>query len=168
MGGAEIFLDLLLREQNKSDTHKPAVAVVTKNKTPTDTPYPLFPIYPSRLGFLDFRKSLNALKTAINRFKPDLIHCHYGYPSGALVRKLDLPWVITSHGGDIYPHSHHRQKKKHWKEITASYTEANAVITISPFVTRVMEKELKVEPTRLHAIPNGIDPTPLIIPISFL
>jgi phosphatidyl-myo-inositol dimannoside synthase len=54
------------------------------------------------LGFPGFLVGFaRALRAAIRRFKPDLIHAHWWFPAGWLAsRHKSLPYVITSHGSD--------------------------------------------------------------------
>ncbi|MGB1111310.1 MAG: glycosyltransferase family 4 protein [Gammaproteobacteria bacterium] len=160
MGGAEIFIDLLVQEQGKAEGDQSAVAYMSRHPVDHQGRHRVYPVHQPRLGPLDTGRAIKSLRSVCREFNADVLHCHYGYPTGAIARRLDLPWVITSHGGDLYPHSHHRQKARHWREIGLAYREAEAVISISHFTTRVLREELGVSPERMELIPNGIDPEP--------
>jgi glycosyltransferase involved in cell wall biosynthesis len=45
-----------------------------------------------------------ALRRAIRRYKPDLLHVHWVVPQGvaALIGGRRLPWLVTTLGGDVY------------------------------------------------------------------
>ena len=42
-----------------------------------------------------------AVRAAVRRFHPDLIHAHWWVPGGWFVRRGDIPYVITCHGSDV-------------------------------------------------------------------
>lgn len=165
-GGAEIFIDELVRHQNTLPGTRAAVAVMSRKHSLPNTPYPCYPVYQPHLGALDTGNAVHSLKKTCKEFGADLIHCHYGYPTGAIARRTGLPWVVTSHGGDLYPHSHHRSKARHWSEIQRAYREANLAISISPFVTDIYQRELNLPDTQIVTIPNGIDPAPFQAPLT--
>jgi glycosyltransferase involved in cell wall biosynthesis len=42
-----------------------------------------------------------AVRSAVHRFRPDLIHAHWWVPGGWLVRRSGIPYVVTCHGSDV-------------------------------------------------------------------
>jgi glycosyltransferase involved in cell wall biosynthesis len=42
-----------------------------------------------------------AVRAAVRRFKPDLIHAHWWVPGGWFARRWGTPYVITCHGSDV-------------------------------------------------------------------
>ena len=43
----------------------------------------------------------NSVRKAVHRFAPDVIHAHWWFPSGWLVSRSHVPFLITSHGSDV-------------------------------------------------------------------
>ena len=160
VGGAEIYIESLALQQNAVEGDACAVAVMGAKSLPEKSRIELYRVPRFRMGPIDQGLCVKRFRQIALDFKTDIVHCHYGYPTGAVARRAGLPWVITSHGGDLYPHSHHRKKERHWREIKAAYHEAGAVISISPFVEGVLRNELKVPLEKIHSIPNGVDPSP--------
>jgi glycosyltransferase involved in cell wall biosynthesis len=74
--------------------------------TSPDYPYPCktivasrsFPVY-NQLNFII--SAYYALSKIVEQNKPDIIHCHYAYPSGIIAwlikRKTGIPFIITEH-----------------------------------------------------------------------
>lgn len=74
--------------------------------TSPDYPYPCktiivsrsFPVY-NQLNFII--SAYYALSKIVKQNKPDIIHCHYAYPSGIIAwlikRKTGIPFIITEH-----------------------------------------------------------------------
>lgn len=42
-----------------------------------------------------------AVRVAVRRFRPDLIHAHWWFPSGWLASRQEVPYLITCHGSDV-------------------------------------------------------------------
>jgi glycosyltransferase involved in cell wall biosynthesis len=42
-----------------------------------------------------------AVRTAVRRFRPDLIHAHWWFPGGWFASRQRLPYLITCHGSDV-------------------------------------------------------------------
>ena len=42
-----------------------------------------------------------AVKRAVDRFRPDIIHAHWWVPGGWFVRRWGVPYVVTCHGSDV-------------------------------------------------------------------
>jgi len=92
-------------------------------------------------------------------FRPDLIHAHFLWPSGAAgvsVKTPDIPLVLTGHGYDVYDLPFRSAVMK--KEIMRVLGGADRVITVSTKNREIMEKELDVAKDKIRIIPNGFDP----------
>ena len=100
----------------------------------------------------------------IFRFRPDLIHVHFGVPAGALAWTLHLltgvPYVLTSHLGDVpggVP-----EKTQQWfrwiKPLTPPiWKDAAYVTAISEYTRQLAQSQYPVEIKLIH---NGIKTTP--------
>jgi glycosyltransferase involved in cell wall biosynthesis len=54
------------------------------------------------LGFPGFLLGFAlAVRRAVTRFKPDLIHAHWWFPSGWFASREQVPYLITCHGSDV-------------------------------------------------------------------
>lgn len=51
-----------------------------------------------------FVAEIVALRRAIRRYRPDVLHIHWLVPQGvaALIGGRRVPWLVTTHGGDVY------------------------------------------------------------------
>jgi len=100
--------------------------------------------------------SRNLLK-ALNRFKVDLIHLHWLFPSGLAVpslKKAGKRTVLTIHGGDWYKN----ESKKSLKPfLDASIDNADKIICVgSKLLNDVAIKYPKHE-SKLYHVPHGIN-----------
>lgn len=97
-----------------------------------------------------------ALKRAINEIQPNVIHAHWIIPQGfvtsLLPRKYKVPFVVTTHGGDIFglqgkvPTAMKRHTLRNAKRITVV---SNA---IKDEILKKIDNKLKIE-----VIPMGVD-----------
>jgi glycosyltransferase involved in cell wall biosynthesis len=54
------------------------------------------------LAFPGFLLAFNrAVKRAVRRFQPHVIHAHWWFPSGWFARRAGIPYLITCHGTDV-------------------------------------------------------------------
>ncbi len=94
----------------------------------------------------------------------DVVHCHtwYTHLAGSLLRARGLPLVVTAHS---------LEPRRPWKreqlgvgyELAASVERqalesADAIIAVSAAMAADIRATFTVDPERIHAIPNGIDP----------
>lgn len=114
IGGAEIVLHNLASAQAKAG-HDVTIVAPWKYRARKDTgaPYRLLPLLPRSQRFsaacsVSRAKSFYIeaqLRRLHDRLNPDVWHAHSLYPAGCLVaqglKKLDAPFIATSHGGDI-------------------------------------------------------------------
>jgi glycosyltransferase involved in cell wall biosynthesis len=52
------------------------------------------------LGLMLWR-GRRAVRAAISRYRPDVVHAHWWFPSGLLAGGLGVPMIVTSHGSDV-------------------------------------------------------------------
>lgn len=95
--------------------------------------------------------------------QPGLIHAHFG-KSGVyampLASRLNLPLVVTFHGGDATKHQHY--EKKPWRVYNRRYPElfqrADTLLAVSDFIRRkLIMRGAPEDKIRVHY--NGIDKT---------
>lgn len=100
-------------------------------------------------------------------FRPDVLHCHSLYPTGylaALCRgRLNLPVVITSHGGDVVEGNARTVKPVLLRRHVEGLEGADALVAISRF-TRDGFRRMSSKDLRIIDIPNGVDLAPLAAP----
>ena len=94
-------------------------------------------------------------------FQPDLIHVHFAVPNGPAAmlasRKMKVPYVITTHLGDIPGAS--PEKTKTWFKYIQPFTppiwkNAAKVVAVSQYSRRMALNSYNVP---IDVIPNGID-----------
>jgi len=90
----------------------------------------------------------------------DVLHCHGIYPPGylaALLRpRMNVPVVITSHGGDLHPNSIRVGKPVVRRRVEQGLASADALVAISRF-TRDNFLRLCPQARNVVSIPNGVD-----------
>jgi glycosyltransferase involved in cell wall biosynthesis len=172
IGGQEVVVDALAR-QYMALGHEPTV-LAPRPRLPLRAndrwlPYPVVRhprFYSTRLHVGLYRWFLRRLHANV-RF--DLIHCHGIYPSGYLAgllrKRLNVPVVITSQGGDVNPENVRLAKpllrRRHCEAVRA----ADALIAISRY-TRDGFVRLGADPGRIVDIPNGVDLGPFDHPVD--
>src|SRR5262245_1179399 len=166
MGGQEMVVDALAR-QFQALGHDPVVLAPRPRRPlrPDDAglPYPVVrhPRFFSTHWFVSWYRWFLLRHYARNPF--DVLHCHGIYPPGylaALTRhRLPVPLVITSHGGDVSPHSVRLAKPVVRRRQIQALEAADALIAISRF-TREGFLRLCPNPWRIVHIPNGVDLAP--------
>lgn len=97
--------------------------------------------------------------------RPDLIHCHFVFPSGViawlLARRFGIPLVLTAHGSDIPGYNPDRFRRLHWllKPVWKHIVRSATVVT-SP--SRYLGNLIRVSAPKLpiYVVPNGYTPRP--------
>lgn len=117
--------------------------------------------YSTRPGFnssyKQWRKtSLDGFKKYTEFFgKPDIIHAHNvvyaGFIAGEISKKYNIPFLITEHSSlhglqDISP--------KLTKKINESFSNANRLIVVSPFLKNLLIKKYNIRNKEIIVIPN--------------
>jgi glycosyltransferase involved in cell wall biosynthesis len=97
-----------------------------------------------------------AVRHILKNRKIDLIHAHWLIPQGWIAKKLTqkskIPYIVTSHGGDLYG-----LQGTYLTKIKRQVAESAQGMTV---VSSAMEKHLKkinINPKKLEVIPMGID-----------
>lgn len=101
------------------------------------------------------------------RFEFDVVHSHDWLVAGAaegFARSLGRPWLTTVHATEFGRHQgwvhKHPQSHIHAAE-RAMVRRADHVITCSDYMRSHVSTVFGVRPTRITAIPNGVDPADL-------
>lgn len=108
---------------------------------------------------------ISGVERALARFhqswKFEILHSHSCYPTAYSALKLcgaeNIPLVVTSHGGDLAEDSRFRKRPLVMKRCRQTLNQADAVTSISSYMTKSI---LEVAPecgVTLHSIPNGVD-----------
>jgi glycogen synthase len=101
------------------------------------------------------------------RFDFDLVHSHDWLVAGAAhlaAREIDRPWLVTVHATEYGRHQgwvqNHPQSHIHAAE-RAMVRRADHVLTCSRYMRVHVANVFGVRPSKITAIPNGIDPRDL-------
>jgi glycogen synthase len=102
-----------------------------------------------------------------DRFEFDLVHSHDWLVAGAshrAAREIDRPWLVTVHATEYGRHQgwvqNHPQSHIHAAE-RAMVRRADHVITCSRYMRVHVANVFGVRPSKVTAIPNGVDPNDL-------
>ena len=166
LGGQEAVVDALARHLLRLG-HQPVV-LAPKPRRPlnakdAERSYPVHrhPRFVSTRAFVSWYRLF--LSSAHARHHFDLVHCHDVYPTGYLAalckRKLGLPLVITSHGGDVRENNPRLEKGAIPARRAAALRAADALISIAPFTERGFRR-IYPQAGNIVTIPNGIDLEP--------
>lgn len=98
---------------------------------------------------------LEAHKILKNR-KIDIIHAHWLIPQGLiaknLARKFNIPFIVTSHGGDLYG-----LRGQILNQVKSQVAQSADAMTVVSSAMEYYLNDLKVTPKHLEVIPMGID-----------
>jgi phosphatidylinositol alpha-mannosyltransferase len=169
LGGQEAVVDSLARHFTAMG-HR-AVVLAPRPRLPlrprdSELPYPVTRhprFYSTKHGVSLYGRWLINLH-ARERF--DVIHCHDVYPTGYLAvlakSKLNVPIVITSHGGDVKEGNIRISKPGMRPRYVRAVEQADALISIGNFTEEGFGK-LSANLPPIVTIPNGIDLEPFAI-----
>jgi glycosyltransferase involved in cell wall biosynthesis len=91
------------------------------------------------------------------RIRPTLVH------SPDFIPPMRGPWrrVITIHDLAflLYPETVTPESRAYYGQVRAAVNVADAIIAVSKFTASDITRLLDVVPSRVHVIPNGLDPT---------
>ena len=158
IGGTELAVDAMARGFQRCGAH--IVVLAPGPPVSLDVPYPvewyarppLPRAFPERVG--------TALARLHRRERFNLFVTKYAHPTGyaalRLGRRVDVPTVVISQGGDLYRSSRDRQRPHLWKRTLYTYRNANGLVAISPYIEELI-REINPKPYLLDAIPNGVD-----------
>jgi glycosyltransferase involved in cell wall biosynthesis len=166
MGGQEMVVDALAK-QYLALGHD-SIVLAPHPRLPlrandAQLPYPVVRhprFYSTRFFVSWYRWFLNRLY-AKQPF--DVLHCHGLYPPGYLAalsrHRLDIPVVITSHGGDVHVDNVRLAKPVLKDRHIQGLAAADALVAISRF-THDGFRRLCPQARRIVEIPNGVDLEP--------
>ncbi len=98
-----------------------------------------------------------AARRLVKHRRIDLIHAHWLIPQGMIARWLvrhvaPVPFVVTSHGGDLFG------LRGRWlQRIKCGIATASAAMTVVSEAMRQEVGELGLRPQRLEVLPMGVD-----------
>ena len=106
-----------------------------------------------QLPFLMLSQVL-ALRRAIRRFDPDVLHIHWIIPQGlaALLVARHRPWLVTSPGVDVYA-----LNGKIWRALKSSIVGRASLVTTMNEDMRERLIDLGAAPDRVLVLPMGAD-----------
>jgi glycosyltransferase involved in cell wall biosynthesis len=162
MGGQEMVVDTLARQFQELG-HEPVVLAPFPRRPlraiDRQLPYPVARhprFYSSRFLVHWYRFWLMRL---YRRFHFDILHCHGPYPPGylaALCRPhMSVPFVITSHGGDIRPDGLRQGKAVVRRRLAQAIQAADSLVSLNGCTTEGL-CYWGADPARIVTIPNGV------------
>jgi len=124
---------------------------------------PRYPVLPRR-GLYSLvaptvaRAARRSFESVLAEHKPDFVHVHALYPSGAALRRLvgpvRLPYVVTIHGSDLYSNL----VRPRWEdELRTVVSRAAAVVCVSSSLYRDAIARIGADPKRTTVIPDMYD-----------
>jgi glycosyltransferase involved in cell wall biosynthesis len=95
-----------------------------------------------------------AVRAAVRRFQPDLIHAHWWFPGGWLASGQSVPYLITCHGSDV------RLLDRGYLVRTLArrvFRRARAVTTVSEFLARDLTTHVPEAVSHMKVTPMPVD-----------
>jgi glycosyltransferase involved in cell wall biosynthesis len=167
MGGQELVVDALARSYQKLGHEVCVLAPYPRRLRTQDRSFP-YPIY-RHLRFFSTRLLVSWYRWWLlrlqRRFHFDVLHCHGVYPPGYLAalcrNRLNVPVLITSHGGDIREGNPRLKKAVVQKRYQQALHNADVLVSISRFTA---DNFRRLHPEgRVVSIPNGVDWSPFAV-----
>jgi glycosyltransferase involved in cell wall biosynthesis len=97
-----------------------------------------------------------AVRSAVRRFEPDLIHAHWWVPGGWFARRWGVPYVITCHGSDVRLLERGELVRK---AAAGVFRRAARVTTVSNFLARDIARLLPGVGRNVVVTPMPVDVT---------
>jgi glycosyltransferase involved in cell wall biosynthesis len=166
LGGQEMVVDALARQFQ--DLGHEVLVLAPHPRLPMrandrSLPYPVarHPRFYSTRRLVDWYRWW--LLRAARRFRFDVLHCHGVYPPGYLAAltkaRLQVPVLITSHGGDVRPGGVRQSKAAVKPRQIRAIQSAEALVSISRFTEQGF-LFWGARQEQIVSIPNGVDLAP--------
>ncbi|MDP2182853.1 MAG: glycosyltransferase [Actinomycetota bacterium] len=124
---------------------------------------PRYPVLPRRALYATVsasmaRASAAAFARALERHRPDFVHAHELYPSGAaavsLAGRTGVPVIVTVHGSDLYSNL----AKPSWTAaLCDAASRAAAVVCVGTQLAEDCVRELGIAREHVRVIPDAFD-----------
>ena len=109
----------------------------------------------SALAFPGFLLAFGrAVRAAVRRFEPDLIHAHWWVPGGWFARRWGVPYLITCHGSDVRLLERGEVVRK---AAAGVFRRAARVTAVSNFLARDLVRLLPALAERVVVTPMPVD-----------
>lgn len=114
-------------------------------------------------GFKQFGLISHKLKETLAAEKPVLVHAHFGKAAAyalPLARAMNLPLVVTYHGGDATKHANTRNSftRVYNRRRSTLWREAKLILPVSDFIRGELAKAgCPADKMKVHY--NGVDPS---------
>jgi glycosyltransferase involved in cell wall biosynthesis len=95
-----------------------------------------------------------AVRAAVRRFRPDLIHAHWWVPGGWFARRWGVPYMITCHGSDVRLLERGDLVRK---AASGVFRRAARVTTVSNFLARDIVRLLPGVDAKVVVTPMPVD-----------
>jgi colanic acid/amylovoran biosynthesis glycosyltransferase len=114
-------------------------------------------------GFKQFGLISRQLKDTLAAEKPALIHAHFGKAAAyalPLAKAMNLPLVVTYHGGDATKHANTRNSftRVYNRRRSTLWSEATLILPVSEFIKGELAKA-GCPANKMTVHYNGVDPT---------
>lgn len=93
-----------------------------------------------------------AARRILRRERIDLAHAHWLVPQGLVARALGVPYVVTSHGGDLFG-----LRGRAMAAIKRRVARRSAGLTVVSTAMQAEAARLGLQPPRLAVLPMGVD-----------
>lgn len=124
---------------------------------------PRYPVLPRRALYTTVsasmaRASATAFGRALKEHRPDFIHAHELYPSGAaavsLAARAGIPVIVTVHGSDLYSNL----VRPAWKAaLCATASHAASLVCVGSQLAEDSARELGIDRAAIRTIPDAFD-----------
>jgi teichuronic acid biosynthesis glycosyltransferase TuaC len=163
LGGQELVIDALARQFTELGHEVVVLAQNPRRKYRMDDarlPYPVA----RHPRFLSTRRLVGWYRRWLIKLHQrkafDVLHCHSVYPCGYLAAlsrgRLNLPILITSHGGDVWEGKSRLGDPEMRRRYVLALESADALVAISRFTAEGFRR-LCPDTSRIVDIPNGVE-----------
>ncbi len=96
----------------------------------------------------------HAVRKAVRRYRPHLIHAHWWFPAGWFARRTRIPYLITCHGSDVRLLERGGFIRWYGRPV---FEQASAVTAVSQFLAGDLERLLPALPARITVTPMPVN-----------